>query len=150
MVKTVGYMITWTTYGTWLQGDARGYVKDGQITKKNERLRQDNEQRLAKGAVRFGAREEKVVKQAIKDEADKQNVKLHAITVRSNHVHVVVGYCGCSIEDVVRQFKQAGIAALKERGVTGKVWTRGYDKRFCFDEKSLHARIAYVNRHGEE
>ena len=24
-------MITWTTYGTWLQGDKRGYVKDGRI-----------------------------------------------------------------------------------------------------------------------
>ena len=31
MAKTLGYMITWTTYGTWLQGDERGYVKDGNI-----------------------------------------------------------------------------------------------------------------------
>jgi hypothetical protein len=28
MVKTLGYMITFTTHGTWLQGDERGFVKE--------------------------------------------------------------------------------------------------------------------------
>ena len=147
MAKTLGYMVTWTTYGTWLQGDERGYVKDGVVVKKNERLRQDNEQRLVKNSVRFGAREKQVVKQAIKDEAERHNVRLYAIAICSNHVHVVVGYSGYSIEDVVRQFKQSGVAALKECGMTGKVWTRGYDKRYCFDEETLKSRIAYVLRH---
>ena len=31
MVKTLGYMVTWTTYGTWLQGDEQGYVKKGKV-----------------------------------------------------------------------------------------------------------------------
>jgi len=31
MSKLVGYMVTWTTYGSWLQGDKRGFVKDGKI-----------------------------------------------------------------------------------------------------------------------
>ena len=26
----IAYMLTWTTYGTWLQGDERGYGKDGE------------------------------------------------------------------------------------------------------------------------
>ena len=149
MAKTLGYMVTWTTYGTWLQGDERGYVKGGQVIKKNEQLRQDNEQRLVKNSVRFGTKEKQVLKQAIKDEAEKRNLRLYAIAVCSNHVHVVVGYSGYSIEDVVRQFKQAGIAALKKCRMTGKVWTKGYDKRYCFDEKSLRARSAYVNKHCE-
>jgi len=34
-------MVTWRTYGTWLQGTKKGYVKDGEVIKKNERLRQD-------------------------------------------------------------------------------------------------------------
>ena len=44
MGKMLGYMITWTTYGTWLQGDKRGYVKDGKIYKKNPQLEQKNKQ----------------------------------------------------------------------------------------------------------
>ena len=143
MGNTVGYMVTWTTYGTWLQGDYRGYVKDGEVIKKNE-------QRLVKEAVRLNITEKQVVRQAIEDEAEKQNVKLDAIAVCSNHVHIVVRYSGCKIEDVVRHFKQAGIAALKKYGMTGKVWTKKYDNRFCFDEKSLQARVAYVNRHNDE
>ncbi|HDY88069.1 MAG TPA: hypothetical protein ENH82_08160, partial [bacterium] len=124
MGKMVGYMLTWTTYGTWLQGDKRGYVKDGVVKKKNEQLQQDNEQRLVKSAVRLDAKEKELVKQAINDEAKKRNVRLHAISVFSNHVHVVVGYCDCSIADIVRQFKQAGTAVLKKYGITGKVWTK--------------------------
>jgi hypothetical protein len=31
MPKIAAYMVTWTTYGSWLPGDERGYVKDGQI-----------------------------------------------------------------------------------------------------------------------
>jgi len=38
MPRTVGYMITWTTYGTWLQGDERGYVKNGKVLRENKRL----------------------------------------------------------------------------------------------------------------
>ena len=147
MGRTVGYMVTWVTYGSWLQGDSRGYVKDGEVMKKNERLRQDNEARLVKDAVRLGAREKEIVEQAIKNEAVRQNVHLHAIAVCSNHVHVVVGYSGFSIEDIVREFKQAGMAALKQFGMTGKIWAGKYDKRFCFDIKSLQTRVAYVNRH---
>ena len=36
MEKTLGYMITLTTYGTWLQGDKRGYVKNGITYLSNE------------------------------------------------------------------------------------------------------------------
>jgi hypothetical protein len=38
------FMITWTTYGTWLQGDERGYVKSGRILPADETLKQTNEQ----------------------------------------------------------------------------------------------------------
>jgi REP element-mobilizing transposase RayT len=58
--------------------------------------------------VRFGSREKQVVEQAIKDEAEKRGLRLYAIAVCSNHVHVVFGYCEKSIGGVVRQFKQAG------------------------------------------
>jgi len=38
MSEIIGYMLTWTTYGTWLQGDARGYVKNGKILSENKGL----------------------------------------------------------------------------------------------------------------
>ncbi len=37
--------------------------------------------------------------------------------------------------------------ALQAKGFVRRVWTRGYDKRYCFDEKSLKDRMDYVGRH---
>jgi REP element-mobilizing transposase RayT len=149
VAKTVGYHVTWTTYGTWLQGDERGYVKDGEILPANDKLRRDNENRLVKKVVRFGGKEKRIVATAIKNEAAKYKMPLRALAVCSNHVHAVVGCSDFRIESIVRRFKQAGRIALISQGVDGKVWTAGFDKRFCFDEQGLKARIAYVKQHGE-
>ncbi len=40
-------------------------------------------------------------------------------------------------------------AAFRQEGLEGKVWARGYDKRFCFEEVSVESRIAYVVKHEE-
>jgi REP element-mobilizing transposase RayT len=142
-------MVTWTTYGMWLQGDKRGYVKNGEFFKKNERLREDNEQRLVKDAVRLGRKEKKVVGVAIRKEAEKYGIGVEALAVCSNHVHAVVGSGEQSIEETVARFKNAGRVALRSVGVEGRVWAKGFNKQFCFDEQGLKARIAYVKQHGE-
>jgi hypothetical protein len=59
----------------------------------------------------------------------------------------VVDYVPRPIEDLVRRYKNAGYFALRKEGFVGRVWTRGYDKRFCFDEKALKERIRYVEGH---
>jgi hypothetical protein len=35
-------MLTWTAYGSWLQGDRRKYVKNGQILDPNPSLESKN------------------------------------------------------------------------------------------------------------
>ena len=143
-------MLTWTTYGTWLQGHEKGWVKDGEVFEKREGLRRDNERRLVCGPVRFGGKEKRIIAEAIKKEAEEAGLVLKTLAVCSNHVHVVYEYSVCEIGEVVKKFKHAGRRALKRHGVTGNVWTDGYDKRFCFDEKALKNRIEYVNNHDEQ
>lgn len=46
MARTLGYMITFTTYGIWLQGDERGFVKGGKIYAVNQSLADSNKQNL--------------------------------------------------------------------------------------------------------
>ena len=65
MGKIVGCLVTWNAYGTWLQGDERGWVKDGEAFQKNEGLRRDNERRLVKDAVRLSAKDKRIVETAI-------------------------------------------------------------------------------------
>lgn len=150
MRRTIGYMITFTTYGTWLQGDERGWVKEGIIYEENEGLRSVNESNLKGEAVRLGKREKEIVREAICRKAEAQREEILAISVWSNHVHIVQKYNGRPIEKAVRIYKNTATAALRRAGVEGRLWTSGFDRRFCFSEKELRARVDYVNRHGKK
>lgn len=140
-------MVTFTTYGTWLQGDERGWVKKGTIYEGNAELHNVNESHVNGKVVRLKKREKEIVEESICRKAEVRGEKILAISVWSNHVHIVQGYSGRPVEETVRIYKNAASAALRRAGFEGKVWTRGYDKRFCFDEKELKARIKYVNEH---
>jgi len=140
-------MITWTTYGTWLQGDERGYVKNGKTYPGNKALKTANESSQSAEAVLLSKTEKQIVKQAIIEEAALQGQKIYAISVCSNHVHLLAGYIEKPISKIVAYYKKAARLALKSKGRTGKVWTRGYDKRFCFDQTVLNQKIKYVRDH---
>ncbi len=145
VAKTVGYMITWTTYGTWLQGDERGYVKNGRICPENKALMESNKQLQLQDAVKLSKTQQQFVRKAIAEHARLQGQLIYALSVQSNHVHIVAEYIPLPISKVVAYYKNAARLALKSTGHNGKLWTRGYDKRFCFDEESLRRRIKYVN-----
>jgi hypothetical protein len=38
---------------------------------------------------------------------------------------------------------------LKKTGLMKRVWTRGFDKQFCFNDRVLEKRIKYVLRHNK-
>jgi REP element-mobilizing transposase RayT len=147
MARMIGYMLTWTMYGTWLQGDKRGYVKDSKVLGEDRRLYEVNQRRLKGRARRLDKKDKIVVRDAILSEAKRLGQEILAIAVCSNHVHVVVNCVDEPLEVVVARYKKAGRLALRETGFEGRVWTRGYDKRFCFDEVSLEERIRYVKGH---
>lgn len=149
MAKTVGYMITFTTYGTWLQGDAKGFVTDGEVRGENIALKKSNVGNLKGTAVRLGRREKEIVRNAIIEAAKRFEQKILAITVYSNHVHIVCEYVDVPINVIVGYYKNAGRVALQKNGFGGKVWTRGYDRRFCFTGDELARRIKYVKNHNE-
>jgi REP element-mobilizing transposase RayT len=149
VAKTLGYMITWTTYGTWLQGDERGYVKNGKTYPGNQALKTANESSQSAEPVLLSKTEKQIVRQAIIKEAALQGQQIYALSVCSNHVHVVCEYIQEPISKIVAYYKKAARLSLKSAGRAGKVWTRGYDKRFCFDRTTLKQKIKYVQDHEE-
>jgi len=145
--KVIGYMVTWTTYGTWLQGDKKGYVKDGIKQSQNERLELANKSLQKFGAVHLNSLQKEVVKNAIIQEANRIGQKLVAVSVYSNHIHICA-YCGNeSIESAVSRYKNVSTRELKKTGLTEKIWTRGFYKTFCFTEDELKRTGLYVHRH---
>ncbi|MHC4426654.1 MAG: transposase [Planctomycetota bacterium] len=149
MAKTLGYMITWTTYGTWLQGNERGYVKNGHTYRGNKALMQRNRELQSQDMVRLSRNQQQVVRKAITEEAELQGQRIYALSVQSNHVHIVAEYTRQPISKIVAYYKKSARLALKVAGHNGKLWTKGYDKRYCFDKASLEQRIKYVQDHNK-
>ena len=149
MARTLGYMITWTTYGTWLQGDKRGFVKNGKTYAANQSLADSNKQDLSNNPVRLSKTHRAIAAHAIFEKAGRLDQKILALTVCSNHVHLVAEYVPTPIGRIVSHYKNSAQAALRKAGLAGRVWTKGFDKRYCFDEQALKSRIDYVNSHNQ-
>ena len=149
MRKLIAYMITWTTYGTWLQGDERGYVKDGETLGPDKQLKYANQILQKHKSIRFTETQKQIVKNAIIQTAQKNNQRILAISVCSNHIHVVAETASLPIEQTVHKYKRMSTLFLKNAGLNGKIWSKGFDKRFCYTEKEIINRIEYVNKHND-
>ncbi len=143
----LGYMLTWTTYGTWLQGDKREYVKDSEILNANPGLEGSNRKVQSQETILLEPTQQKLVQASILEEAKKMNHLLYAISVKKTHVHMVVPDHPKGSSAIVAIYKNAGRQALRKTSAVGKVWTKGYDIRYCYNEQILKQRINYVNAH---
>ena len=139
-------MLTWTTYGSWLQGDERGWVKNGRVLQPDIRLYLTNKQKLKSKPVTLNESQRRLVKEAIFTEAERINHRICALAVCSNHVHIVAELFSESISRIVQRYKRVSTYTLQTNGFKGKVWTKGYDKRYCFDVKDLENVINDVSK----
>jgi REP element-mobilizing transposase RayT len=147
---------TWTTYGTWLPGDERGWYQRGRgLQGPDARLRFEAALRLTEAAITLDPDQRRLVEQTVAAHCAIRSWLLHAVNCRSNHVHVVVTAAVRKIELPREQFKAWCTRRLKEReqsaasAVRESWWTeRGWDE-YIDDEEALAIVIAYV-REGQE
>jgi REP element-mobilizing transposase RayT len=142
-------MLTWTTYGSWLQGDERGYVRNGRILHSDKNLVELCEKFQKGHTVKLRQDEKDIVRQAILNEAARIGYTIEALAVCSNHIHLVARYFPETIGQTVSRFKNVTTSAHKKHGRADRVWTRGFDKRFCFNSEDLIRRIQYVKNHNQ-
>jgi REP element-mobilizing transposase RayT len=88
-----------------------------------------------------------IVKDTILKEAEEVRQKVYAIAVCSNHVHIVVESVSKRYGYSVGPFKKAATKELRKYGYNDKVWTKGFDKRYCYSEQELENKIKYLQRH---
>jgi REP element-mobilizing transposase RayT len=151
----IAFFSTWTTYGTWLPGDQRGWFKRGEGYQAPNPLREfEAALRMTERAITFDKEQRHLVEKTIADHCRIRKWLLHGVNCRSNHVHVVVTAPNRAIEVPREQFKAWCTRKLKERErpllADGRIavredwWTeRGWDE-YIDDEKSLLEVIAYV------
>jgi REP element-mobilizing transposase RayT len=147
MARMIGFMATWTTYGSWLQGNKKGYVKNGTILPANAELEKSNKELLKHGEINIPKSLRTIVKNAILKEAEEIGQKVYAIVVCSTHVHIVIESIGKRCGYSVGRFKKAATKELRKYGYNDTVWTKGFDKRYCYNEQELENKIKYVRRH---
>src|SRR5438552_15945845 len=85
----LAWFITWTTYGTWLHGDARGSFRDGTYLPADAKLEQANRAVMTGSPVYLTDRQRAIVDAAIVLECVAQGWELHEHNVRNKPGHLV-------------------------------------------------------------
>jgi REP element-mobilizing transposase RayT len=145
--EPLAYFLTWTTYGTWLPGDARGWSRKDEpdIQRANPLFIAIARSRMKEPEFGLSADDRRIVEVTIRDHCRIRNWHLHAVNARSNHVHVVVTAAGYQPEAVRDQFKAWCTRRLREAGATRtRFWTEGANCRWINQEDELETVVLYV------
>ena len=150
--EPLAFFLTWTTYGSWLPGDDRGWADSRGHPRAADPTRKLEASRLlAEFPLTLGVHQQSVVADVIAAHCNIRGWTLHAMSCRTQHVHVVVTAVGVSPEDVLSQFKTWASRRLKDasagdRARSGRMrwWTEGGSKRWIYDVAELGAVVTYV------
>jgi len=150
--EPIAFFLTWTTYGSWLPGDNRGWADSRGHLRAAEPARELQASRLlAESPLTLGVHQQWVVADVIAAHSNIRGWTLHAMSCRPQHVHVVVTAVGVSPEDVLSQFKTWASRRLKgasagDQTRSGRMrwWTEGGSKRWIYDVAELGAVVTYV------
>ena len=144
----IAFFITWTVYGTHLQGDERGWRRRRKGDQQPEpRLAQWRRQRLQHDVFELSSEQRVIVEQECQRHSDQRGWHLWEVNARSTHVHAVVtavGYAGKTVRD---QLKANCTRGLREHWAVfcdRPVWTVGGDWECINSEDDLESVCRYV------
>jgi REP element-mobilizing transposase RayT len=149
--EPIAYFLTWTTYGSWLPGDERGWFdRSGNRHASNPLVRRLATHRMREEQVVLSQTQRKDVERCIARLTTTWGWHLHAVQCRTEHVHVVVTTSGQSHRTALKLYKmwcsrmlgsQQGLGAARPRV---RWWTRGGSTRLVYDERGLENVVVYV------
>ena len=152
----IAFLLTWSTYGTWLPGDARGWVEYRHgFQLPDPVLELECAARMTEHACRLSPQERRIVEEQVGETCAHKQWVLHAVNCRTNHVHVVVA-SSAAPKLIREQLKAWCSRRLSEQQTRNgipigqrrtKWWADRGSIRWIFDEANLGAAIAYVLEH---
>jgi REP element-mobilizing transposase RayT len=141
------YFITWTTYGTWIPGDARGWRKRQAGYQISQPLLEEWCRESMKGAtVLLAPHDRLAVEEACREHCAFRGWELFAVSARSNHVHVVVAANERS-QKVRDQLKANATRCLRQQKqplIAERTWTRGGDCETLDSDEDIEMAVLYV------
>jgi REP element-mobilizing transposase RayT len=149
----LGYLITFRCYGTWLHGDERGSIDRFHNRYKSPYLPRSDGRRdlnttlLKSDPDTLNAKQRQSVDNAIREVCAHRRWFLHALSVRTNHVHVVVSISTVKPEHALNAFKAYATRKMRQDGnwqEPHSPWADKGSQRHLWNERSLALAIDYV------
>jgi hypothetical protein len=162
------WLVTWTTYGSWLPGDPRGfqtwhgreyvpppprYAKPGEPTydKAEYEQRYEAARKQVEGAIELSKEEQQRVCNSIVDELIVIPVVPAVLSVGNVHVHLLAIFGKLLIRPTVGRLKARATRELNEAGFIGKrVWSKNCHMVSKDTADKLQNAYNYVAKHVEE
>ena len=150
----LAYLITWTTYGTWLHGDDRGsFDRHGDYLSSDPARRDAEAAMLVEDPVYLTPDQRAVVDAILVEACGNLGWVLHTRNVRTNHVHVVVSAAedGKRIRSrlkalaSLRLSEHAGFLPSAGKNGARKWFTEKGNVEEIWDDRHLAEVIDYVN-----
>jgi REP element-mobilizing transposase RayT len=147
-----GYFLTWVSYGTWLPGDARGWVEYRHGWQLPDPIRErEARARMTEDACVLTPAQRRAVEAQIAETCTHRRWTLHAVNCRSNHVHVVVTADGANPTKVRSDLKAWATRTLNDKFDNRREnwWAERGSIRYLNRDDELHTVILYV-RDGQD
>ena len=118
----LGYLITFRCYGTWLHGDERGSIDrfhnryKAPYLPRSDRRQDLNQRRLRSEPLILDAGQRQSIDLAVREVCVNREWFLHALNVRTNHVHTVVSIGLIKPERALSLLKAKATKQMRERG----------------------------------
>lgn len=155
------WLLTWTTYGSWLPGDARGFVsevrdEEGDRVLHNEpgtpcdadlpSLERFAASRMTEVGVFLNQAQAEAVALQLRETARHRGWRLLALAVMANHIHVLVGVPGDpDPEKLLGDFKAWCTRRLNQGwGQRDRWWTQSGSRRRKKTDDALRTALCYV------
>jgi hypothetical protein len=135
----LAYLITFLCFGTWLHGDRRGSIDrfhnryKSPYIEPNERWHRHNADNLERKPVILNASQRQSIDGAVRETCDIRKWYLHALNVRTNHIHAVVSIGALRPERALSAFKANATRRMRQDGCwrqAASPWAEKGSKRY--------------------
>ena len=145
--EPIAFFVTWTCYGSWLPGDARGWHRwrEGGEQQPNEFLHAVADARMKEPGFLMSQQDRDVVQATVVSHCELRRWTCYVVNARSNHVHVVVAAPGYNPQVVRNQFKSWCTRKLRPSHTGRKrFWTEGGSCRSINCQDDLESAVQYA------
>ena len=149
----LAHLITFRCHGTWLHGDERGStdrhhnIYRTPYIPANEKWMEHNARTLRSEAHNLNVKQRRSVENDIRESCLFRRWHLHALNVRTNHVHLVVSIGTTKSGRAPNTFKANATRLMREDGnwkSPNSPWADKGSQRPLWNERSVALAVDYV------